>query len=64
LQRNTTDWRAIKTVIEEADRFLFLVTPGNNPVLPKRNLSSDQVEALRALIQRVEASGRLGAGVD
>ncbi len=64
LQTNQVDWRAVKTVREEPDRFLFLVTPGYNPVLPKRLLSEQQLTDLQALIAEVTASGRLGRGVD
>jgi hypothetical protein len=62
LQSNRLDWRAIKAVQEETDRYLFLVTPMNNPVLPKRLLSPEQIESLQALIAEVRASGRLGSG--
>lgn len=64
LQTNAVDWRAIKTVREESDRFLFLVTPAYNPVLPKRLLAEQQLADLRSLIAQVTASGRLGRGVD
>lgn len=64
LQTNRMDWRAIKAVIEEKDRFLLLVLPMSNPILPKRLLSTEQTEAFRALLQRQRQSGRLGAGVD
>ncbi|MBX9460789.1 MAG: YcxB family protein [Brevundimonas sp.] len=64
LQTNKVDWRAIKTVREESDRFLFLVTPAYNPILPKRLLDEPQLAALRGLIADVTASGRLGRGVD
>ncbi len=64
LQSNQVDWRAVKTVREEPDRFLFLVTPAYNPVLPKRLLSEQQLTDLQALIAEVTASGRLGRGVD
>jgi hypothetical protein len=64
LQANRLDWAGVKTVQEEADRFLFLVTPSNNPVLPKRLLDGDQMDRFRALLAEAEASGRLGGGVD
>lgn len=64
LQTNTLNWRAVKTVLEEKDRFLFLVTPAYNPVLPKRLLSEDQLRDIRQLISEVNASGDLGRGVD
>lgn len=64
LQDNRIDWRGIKSVREEKDRILFLVTPMNNPVLPKRLLDPAQLEVLRRLIDEARASGRLGAGVD
>jgi hypothetical protein len=64
LQKNDVDWRAIMKVREESDRFLFLVTPAYNPVLPKRLLSEQQLADLRCLIAAVTASGRLGRGVD
>lgn len=62
LQCNQLDWRGVKSVVEEGDRFLFLVTPALTPVLPKRLLSAEQTTELRALIAEVTASGRLGAG--
>jgi hypothetical protein len=64
LQKNDVDWRAIRSVREEGDRFLFLVTPAYNPVLPKRLLGEQQLADLRSLIAEVTASGRLGRGVD
>nr|WP_255500214.1 YcxB family protein [Brevundimonas sp. P7753] len=64
LQSNRLDWAGVKTVQEEADRFLFLVTPSNNPVLPKRLLDGDQMDRFRALVAEAKASGRLGGGVD
>ena len=64
LQNNTIDWRAMRAVREESDRILFLVTPANNPVLPKRLLTADQLAELRTLVAEVTASGRLGRGVD
>jgi hypothetical protein len=62
LQTNRLDWRGVMAVREEKDRFLFLVTPALNPVLPKRLLTPEQTADLRALIAEVTASGRLGAG--
>jgi len=64
LQTNNVDWRAIRTVREESDRFLFLVTPAYNPVLPKRLLNEQQLAGLRSRVAEVTASGRLGRGVD
>ncbi len=63
LQTTNVDWRAIKIVREESDRFLFLVTPAYNPVLPKRLLGEQQLADLRSLIADLTASGRLGRGV-
>lgn len=64
LQTNQLDWRAVKSVRDESDRFLFLVTPAYNPVLPQRLLDQSELAALRDLIAEVTASGRLGRGVD
>jgi hypothetical protein len=64
LQSNRLDWRGVKLVREERDRFVFLVSPQHNPVLPTRLLTAEQAEALRALIAQVKAEGRLGRGVD
>lgn len=64
LQLTRVDWRAVKSVTEDGDRFVFLVTPGYNPVLPKRLLDASQLAALKALIAEVTGSGRLGAGLD
>ena len=64
LQINRLDWRGVKAVREEKDRFIFLVSPANNPVLPLRLLNAGQLEALRSLITQITASGRLGGGVD
>lgn len=58
------DWRAIVDVAEEKDRLVLAVTPYNNPVLPLRRLSPDQLQAIRDLVETVRASGRLGHGVD
>lgn len=60
MQTNRFDWRAVKSIREERDRFLFLVTPAYNPVLPKRLLSEQQLTDLRALIANVRADGRVG----
>jgi len=54
----------VKAFQEEKDRFLFLVTPAYNPVLPTRLLTDEQKQALRALVADVRARGVLGAGVD
>lgn len=63
LQTNRCDWRAIKLVREEHDRFIFLVSPAYNPVLPKRLLDETQLSGLRALVEEVRANGRLGSGL-
>lgn len=57
-------WEAIKAVKDETDRIVILISPVNNPVLPKRQLTDQQLSAIRALINEATASGRLGAGVD
>ena len=49
---------------DEKDRFLFLVSPAYNPVLPKRLLDEQQLSDLRELISEIRAGGRLGAGLD
>ena len=59
LQRNQIDWRGVKAVREEPDRVLFLVTPGYNPVLPTRLLTSEQKADLKALIAEARTSGLL-----
>jgi len=64
LQSNRLDWRAIKAIRDESDRFVFLVSPQYNPVLPSRLLGAVELAQLRALIGEVTASGRLGRGVD
>ncbi|MFN3838489.1 MAG: YcxB family protein [Brevundimonas sp.] len=64
LQANRIDWRAVKAMQEERDRFVFLVLPGHNPVLPKRLLTEEQSEALRSLVDDLSQKGVLGAGVD
>lgn len=64
LQVNRVDWRAVKSVNEDRDRFVFLVTPGYNPVLPKRLLDPGQRVDVEALISEAGRTGRLGAGVD
>ena len=63
LQRNQIDWRGVKGVREEEDRFVFLVVPANNPILPTRLLTTNQQSELRSLIADLETTGRLGAGV-
>jgi hypothetical protein len=64
LQTAWTDWKAIKSVQEEKDRFLFLLLPSQNPVLPKRLLDQQQLETLKSLIADLDRRGILGAGVD
>lgn len=64
LQTNRLDWRAVRSVREEKDRVLFLVSPAYNPVLPTRLLDAGQLDALRELIGALKASSRLGGGVD
>nr|WP_316629156.1 YcxB family protein [uncultured Brevundimonas sp.] len=64
LQANRTDWKAIKAMKEERDRFVFLVLPGHNPVLPKRLLTDEQAQDLRTLVDALDRRGVLGAGVD
>lgn len=58
------DWRAVVRVAEEKDRLVFAVTPYNNPVLPLRQLSPEQLQAVRDLVAAATAAGRLGRGVD
>lgn len=43
-------WQALKGVREERDRFIFLISPINNPTLPRRFLDDAQTQALRDLI--------------
>ncbi|MDQ8027095.1 MAG: YcxB family protein [Brevundimonas sp.] len=57
-------WAAMHDVREEADRFIILISPQSNPVLPKRLMTEAQIVALRTLVTEVRASGRLGRGVD
>lgn len=57
------DWRGIMRVVEDEDRFIFVVSLVTNPVLPTRFMDEDQKTQLRALIADVVASGRMGAGV-
>ena len=64
LQSNRLDWRAIKAIRDESDRFVFLVAPHYNPILPSRLLDAGELAQLQALIEEVKASGRLGRGVD
>lgn len=64
LTSSRLSWSALLDVREEADRFVFLLTPASNPALPRRVLTTDQLAALRTLIAEVRASGRLGRGVD
>jgi hypothetical protein len=64
LQTNRLDWRGVRAVREERDRFVFLVSPQYNPVLPRRLLSQDQIAELLALLAQVKSEGRLGRGVD
>ena len=64
LGEQSLDWRAVVRVVEERDRLIFAVTPARNHVLPLRCFGPGQLEAFRALIADVTASGRLGRGVD
>jgi len=64
LMSSVIDWAAVKAVREEHDRFLLLIAPMNNPVLPKRQMTAEQIVAMKALVADVTASGRLGRGVD
>lgn len=64
LASSRTNWEAIKAVREESDRIIILLSPSANPILPKRQLTDEQLSAIRALVDEVTASGRLGAGVD
>ena len=64
LGEQSLDWRAVVRVVEEKDRLIFAVTPARNHVLPLRCFGPGQLEAFRALLADVTASGRLGRGVD
>lgn len=64
LSREHMDWRAVMRVVVEKDRILFAVSPALNRVLPLRCLKAGQAEALAELVSAMEASGRLGSGVD
>ena len=57
-------WAAMREVREEADRFIILISPQSNPVLPKRLMTEAQIADLRALVADVRGQGRLGRGVD
>ncbi|TFW14524.1 YcxB family protein [Brevundimonas intermedia] len=64
LQTVWTDWKAIKSVQEEKDRFVFLLLPTQSPVLSKRLLTEEQASTLRTLVDDLDRRGVLGAGVD
>lgn len=57
-------WEGVAKVVDERDRFVFAISPSDNPVLPKRQMTHDQIAAVKTLIADVTASGRLGRGVD
>lgn len=57
-------WRSIVMVLEEADRFVFAMTPNSNFLLPFRVLSSEQIVAVRNIVADMGSRGVLGAGVD
>lgn len=57
-------WEAVREVREESDRFVLLIAPQTNPVLPRRLLDEAQFAALRGLIDDARKNGRLGRGVD
>lgn len=57
-----TRWERVIDVIEEDDRFVFAISPILNPVLPKRQMTVDQIESLRTLVAQVRADGGLGGG--
>jgi len=50
LQTNRLAWAGIKSIKDHADRYVLLVTPQNNPVLPKRLLDDRQHEEFRRLM--------------
>lgn len=52
LQSSFYDWRSIKDVRVEADRFVFLILPGYNPVLPRRLLDAEQERVLEDMIAK------------
>lgn len=52
LQTNRLAWAGIKAVKEDADRYVLLVTPQNNPILPKRLLDEKQHAEFRRLVER------------
>ena len=61
LGEQVLDWRAVVRVVEEKDRIIFAVTPARNHVLPLRCFGPGQLDAFRALITEVRASGQLGS---
>ena len=57
-------WEGFHGVLDEKDRFVFLISVAGGLPLPKRYLAAEQIDALRALVADVRASGRMGRGVD
>lgn len=51
---NWVAWSVIKRVREQQDRFVFVADGGELLPLPKRALSAEQIEAVRALVSRVK----------
>ena len=64
LARSFWAWGGIHDVVEENDRFVVLIQPYSNHILPKRCLSAEQLEAVRNLIAAIKAQKRPDHGVD
>jgi len=62
IHEHAFEWRGIMRVVEDEDRFIFVVSLVSNPVLPMRFMDEDQKTGLRALIAEATASGRMGSG--
>jgi hypothetical protein len=50
--KSEIDWKAIQSFSEDMKSFLMYLAPGKFIVIPKRVCASEQIEELRALLQR------------
>lgn len=56
-------WAAFEDVVEEADRFVFALTPYACPVIGKSEMTADQVSAVRSLVEAARTSGAFKGAV-
>jgi len=62
--RGAYRWRAVVDVLDEGDRFVFVISPFLALSLPRSAMNDDQIAALNALLAHLRREHAFGGGVD